>query len=125
MTRFVFFTTPAGALFIATHFALLANKRRRAGILLSTRSGFTQSAGIAVFKGQLFARGLVSTLLLDTFSLVWPLNLHMTQEFNDFKLKIIEQGLEQLEGFAFVLLLGILLSIGAQVNTLAKLIHGR
>jgi hypothetical protein len=59
-----------------------------------------------MLKSQLgFFRGLPA-LLLDQLRFVLTLNLDVAEELDDLVLEIGQQGLEQLEGFALVFLLG-------------------
>jgi hypothetical protein len=48
---------------------------------------------------------------------------HRHQHAGDFGLDLIEQLAEQLEGFALVFLLGLLLGIAAQVDALAQVVQ--
>ena len=77
-----------------------------------------------MLESQLLARRLKTSLLFNSSCFIRVLYLHMAQELYDLILEIVQQLLEQFEGFALVLLFGILLRISAQMNTLPKVIHG-
>ncbi len=55
---------------------------------------------------------------------VFATNLDVTEDADSVALERFQHFLEQIEGFALVLLLGVLLRIATQVNTLTQVIHG-
>ena len=77
-----------------------------------------------MLESQLFTLGRLASLPLDLLRLVLSLDLYVAEEFHHLVLEVFQQLFKQLEGLALVLLLGVLLGVGAQVNTLAQMIHG-
>ena len=87
----------------------------------------------AAFRGGGEGFLVVGVVVLDVlhgglrsrFLNVFGAYLYRHQEAGDFDAHEVEQHLEQLEGFAFVFLLWILLGVAAQVDALAQVVERR
>ncbi|KGE03265.1 hypothetical protein HRUBRA_02213 [Pseudohaliea rubra DSM 19751] len=78
-----------------------------------------------MLEGELLALCRLPAPLLDKLRLVLTAHAHVGQELHHLVLEAGEQRLEQRKGLALVLLLRVLLRIGAQVDALAQVVHGR
>src|SRR5690606_3232494 len=84
--------------------------------------------GLSLFSRRLVELGVLilhvlERRLLNLLNLLGGLDLHRHQDARHVSAHDIEQALEQFEGLALELLLGILLRVAAQVDALAQLIQ--
>src|SRR5262245_32129886 len=118
----VFLPRAAGAGIVAADLAGVPHERR----------GLGGRRGLALGSGERFlvARVLVLNVLdrrrlelLHLLGLVAQLQLHRHQRAGHLELDRLDEVAEQLEGLALVFLLGVLLSIAAQVYALAQMVE--
>ena len=127
MTLFKLLATATGARVVTAHLGSAAHlglRLGRRGLSLGGTGLVGYRCRLSVLKGHLlFGSGLFAPAL-HFGGLVLALHLYMAQKANHLVLKPIQQRLKQLKGLALVLLLGVLVGVGAQMNTLTQLVHG-
>ncbi len=129
MALLVFLAGAARAGFVAAHFAAFANHGAR---LLRRSLGLAGAVALGGGRGQLFLlrlhflglhAGFFLALGFEAFHFVLAAHFEVMQHAHQLMLDLVEHGLEQLERFFLVFLLGVLLGVAAQMNALAQMVH--
>src|SRR5581483_8691509 len=125
----------AGAGVVAAYFRLVAQHLRhgRRGGGGGLARGFAhrldfrrhrQTGGFGVLELERAALGLAALAFLHRGDFGLALDADARQARDDLGLHAFEHRLEQLEGLALELLLGLLLRVAAQIDALAQVVHG-
>mmetsp|Transcript_12872 Transcript_12872/g.30273 ORF Transcript_12872/g.30273 Transcript_12872/m.30273 type:complete len:931 (-) Transcript_12872:212-3004(-) len=120
MTKLELLAAATGARVIATDMAILGQQRGRVDLLAD------RAVLVRMLVGDIGHRlGAALHRLGGLVGLFLALDAHVQQRAGDFHLHQVQQLREQLEGFALVFLLGVLLGVAAQVDALAQVVQRR
>src|SRR5690606_3699402 len=94
--------------------------------LLGLLVGAVTAGGLVLELGLAqLGLGLGALLRLQRGDLLVAADAHAGQQDDDLALDVLQHLGEQLEGFALVFLLGLLLRVAAQMDALAQVVHAR